>query len=92
MVTLTKANHSIPNYSMLFFFFFLNMRIKIISGMENELCVNIHLSIMAYIMEMPLELVLEVTLYSFSVFLLKLETSLYRKYKLKENWCYRSTD
>lgn len=90
MVTLTKANHSIPNYSMLVFFFFLNMRI--ISGMENELCVNIHLSIMAYIMEMPLELVLEVTLYSFSVFLLKLETSLYRKCKLKENWCYRSTD
>lgn len=68
------------------------MRIKIISGMENELCANIHLSIMAYIIEMPLELVLEVTLSSFSVFLLKLETSLYRKYKLKENWCYRSTD
>ena len=56
--------------------------------MENELCANIHSSIMAYIMEMPLELVLEVTLSSFSVFLLKLETSLYRKYKL----CYRSTD
>lgn len=67
------------------------MRLKVISGMENELCASIHLSIMAYIMEMSLELVLEVTLFSFSV-LLKLETSLYRKYKLKENWCYRSTD
>lgn len=99
MVTLTKAKHCIPNYSMFFFFLLRNIRKKIIiSGMENELCATIHVSVIAYItnkaLEMPLELVLQVTLTlsRFSVFLLKLETSLYRKYKLKGNWCYRSTD
>lgn len=71
----------------------LNIRKDTISDMENELCATVCLSIMAYIinfktLEMPLELVLEVTLtlFSFLVFLLKPETSPCRKYKLKEKW------
>ena len=72
MVTLTKAKHCIPNYSMFFFPPPKCKKKNIISGMENELCATVHLSIIAYItnkaLEMPLELVLEVIIQVFSVF------------------------